>query len=221
MQALTGYLYLTAAMNQTKISLSATELELVCNTEWLLTKHAVIAKVYSLLGNAAHNMQNTVNKNKHELPEVVLNSSPKISKGENYMQLPYVMLDYPRHFAKEDTLAIRTFFWWGNFFSVTLQLAGSYKEERLQLITDNFSFLQENNYWICSNTDQWQHHFSNDNYVLLKDISKGEFLSVLNREAFVKLAKKTALTEWQTAQGFIEKTFAEMLKIASNQAPSL
>lgn len=221
MQALTRYLYLTAAMNQTKINLSATELELVCNTEWLLTKHAVIAKVYSMFGNAAPAMQNMVNKSKHQLPEVVLNSSPKISKGENYLQLPYVMLDYPRYFSKEDSLAIRTFFWWGNFFSVTLQLAGSFKEERLQCVNNSFLFLQEHNYWICHHTDPWHHHFNNDNYVLLKDISKEEFSTILNREVFVKLAKKIPLTEWQTAQDFIEKTFAEMLRIASAQAPSL
>ena len=213
-------MYLTTVMNKAKINLSAAELELVCNTEWLLTKHAVIAKVYNLLGDAAHNMQNTVNKSKHELPEVILNSSPKISKGENYMQLPYVMLDYPRHFDKEAALAIRTFFWWGNFFSVTLQLAGIHKQNQLQAIKDNFSFLQENDYWVCINTNPWQHHFEDDNYVLLKDVSEREFSAILNRELFVKLAKKIPLSQWQATQDFIEKTFTEMLKLATGQAPS-
>ena len=54
--------------------------------------------------------------------------SPKISKGENYRGLPYVMLDYPRLFGREEVLAIRTFFWWGHGFSVTLHLKGGYRE---------------------------------------------------------------------------------------------
>lgn len=207
-------------MNDAKINLSATELELVCSSEWLLTKHTIINKVFQLFGNAALAMQHTVNKSKQELPEVINNSSPKISKGENYMQLPYVMLDYPRHFLKEETLAVRTFFWWGNFFSITLQLAGIYKQRQQDFIKSNFIFLQDNNYWVCNNTDQWQHHFANDNYVSLKDIDETEFSAILSREAFVKLAKKIPLTEWQTAQEFIEKTFAEMLKLATGQAPS-
>jgi hypothetical protein len=34
---------------KTKINLSAKELELVCNKEWILTKQVIIEKVYELL----------------------------------------------------------------------------------------------------------------------------------------------------------------------------
>ncbi|MFT3680340.1 MAG: hypothetical protein QM791_08690 [Ferruginibacter sp.] len=209
-------------MNEaTKINLSPAEMELVCNTEWLLTKHAVIDKVYRLFGAVAVSMQNTISKNKKDLPEVMVNSSPKISKGENYQQLPYVMLDYPRHFDKNDTLAIRTFFWWGNFFSITLQVSGSYKAMLLPQLNERFSFLQENNYWICTNDDPWQHHFEHDNYTEIKKIDRGQFTTILNREYFIKIARKLSLTEWQSAPGFAEKTFEEMLEMAKHQAPSL
>ena len=72
------------------------------------------------------------------MPEVIKTSTPKISKGENYKDLPYVMLDYPRCFQKEKTIAIRTFFWWGNFFSINLQLSGEYKEQALPSLQSNF-----------------------------------------------------------------------------------
>ena len=62
------------------------------------------------------------------LPAEVAEISPKISKGENYNGLPYVMFDYPRFFTKENVFAVRTFFWWANYFSVTLHLKGEYKE---------------------------------------------------------------------------------------------
>jgi hypothetical protein len=112
-----------------KIALSEKELELVCSTDWILTKHSVIEKVYRLFGSLALSMQGFVEENKTILPAIVSASNPKISRGENYLKFPYVMLDYPRHFTKEDSLAIRTLFWWGNFFSINLHLSGSSKQQ--------------------------------------------------------------------------------------------
>ena len=94
-----------------KLSLSADELELVCNKDWILTKKMVVDKVYLLLGGLSQQMQDYIESNQLLLPAVVTQSSPKISKGENYLGLPYVMLDYPRYFKSNDMLAIRTFFW--------------------------------------------------------------------------------------------------------------
>jgi hypothetical protein len=34
----------------TKIALSEKELQLVCDTDWILTKHSIIQKVYALFG---------------------------------------------------------------------------------------------------------------------------------------------------------------------------
>ena len=59
---------------------------------------------------------------------------PKISKGEKYKGLPWVMLDYPRIFGKEDIMAIGTRFWWGHYFSVTLHLKGGYLRTYLPVI---------------------------------------------------------------------------------------
>ena len=81
-----------------KLSLSADELELVCNKDWILQKKIVIDKVYFLMGELSQKMQQHIAYNKSMLPSIVAESSPKISRGENYRGLPYVMLDYPRYF---------------------------------------------------------------------------------------------------------------------------
>ncbi|MFX8895293.1 hypothetical protein ABTM96_19365, partial [Acinetobacter baumannii] len=89
--------------------------------------------------------------------------SAKISRGEHYEGLPWVMIDYPRYFKKNHFFAIRTFFWWGNFFSLTLQLKGKYQ---LGFQGSNFETLKAD-WFICVNEDEWQHHFRQDNYVKL------------------------------------------------------
>jgi hypothetical protein len=190
-------------VTNTKIVLSAKELELVCNTDWILTKHIIIKKVYDLFGEVLPSMETILKNNQPCLPKEVFINSAKISKGENYKLLPYVMLDYPRYFSKNATVAIRTFFWWGNFFSISLQLSGSFKTQQLTTIKNNFEKLQQNDYYLCIDDNPWQHHFEKENYVAVNAMTRNEFESILPGKPFVKIAKKIALTQWEEAPAFI------------------
>src|SRR5580698_1124604 len=141
-------------MNSAKIHLSADELLLVQNGEWILTKNTIIQKAYNLFGLLAENLKSSIND---YLPPEVAETMAKISRGENYNGLPYVMFDYPRLFTKKNVFAIRTFFWWANYFSVTLHLKGEYKEMFAETIFENISLMTENNFYISVTEDEWQH----------------------------------------------------------------
>jgi hypothetical protein len=195
---------------ETKITLSSKELELVCNTDWILTKHTIISKAYELFGQQALLMQRVVAEGMLHLPVEISLHGPKISRGENYSSLPYVILDYPRCFEKDKTFAIRTMFWWGNFFSINLQLSGIYKETLLPALLTNFYFLQEKGYSVCISGDPWKHHFGEDNYLPLQKCAKEGFAIILNRESFVKIGKTLPLQQWNTATTFIETSFLEI-----------
>jgi hypothetical protein len=197
-------------IEKTKITLSNKELELVRNTDWIFTKQKIIDTIYHLFGNIVNDMQELINGEQENFPEMIHNSEPKISKGENYLGLPYVMLDYPRCFEKEGIQAIRTFFWWGNFFSVTLQLSGKYKLNLLPALLRCYESLATKDYCICINEDQWQHHFKEDNYLPVKSFTEIEFAAILNREAFIKISKNISLNEWNSVPVFIGNVFAEL-----------
>ena len=109
---------------ETKIHLSKLEMELVQNREWILTKHAIINKVYQLFGELLATYKEISRQQTQSIIDFYKHLGGKISKGENYQGLPYVILDYPASFRKENIFAIRTFFWWGNFFSISLHLSG-------------------------------------------------------------------------------------------------
>ena len=203
-------------IDKTKITLSAKELELVCNTDWILTKHIIIEKVINLFSAMLISMQQKTGEQKSNLPVEVFIKDPKISRGENYQQLPYVMLDYPRYFEKQDTLAIRTFFWWGNFFSINMQLSGNIKNSVINNLTTNFLQLQQNDYWICVNNNPWQHYFEEDNYLPLQKITMEQFSVILNRELFIKIGKKISIEHWETVAPFIDNTFEEMILMLKN-----
>jgi hypothetical protein len=145
------------------------------------------------------------------LPAQVVAIGPKISKGENYNGLPYVMLDYPRYFTKDTTLAIRTFFWWGNFFSINLQLSGEQLQRAAYSLKRNFIFLQQHNYSICIHPEPWHHHFEEDNYIPLKNLTTTAFLDLLTNVPFIKIAKQINLQQWDAAGQFLECHFKEMV----------
>jgi len=124
-------------MDDAKIGLSAEELILVNDPQVILTKNAVIDKVYQLFGRLSIGMQERLQPMAKELDDV-MDIPPKISRGESYLELPYVILDYPRYFRPHDIFAIRTMFWWGNFFSMTLHLKGNFREHYHQRIIEKF-----------------------------------------------------------------------------------
>lgn len=193
--------------NETKVSLSGFELQLVTDANIILTKNNIIKKVVELFGqlNGAYQVEPLLIK----LPAEVLIQPAKISKGENYMGLPYVMLDYPKCFGKEDVFAIRTFFWWGNFFSITLHLKGVYKEQYQQKILKAISQNQLNGSWINSNSAEWEHHFS-ESYSTINNLLHAESIQ---ENTLLKIVSIIKLEDWDNAEEFLQLQFKKYLEL--------
>ena len=195
-----------------KLMLSDDELQLVTNTNWILTKRRVMEKIDQLLGSVAENQKLVIKNEKDWLPAEVVKSEPKIAKGENYLQLPYMLLDYPRCFDAENIFAVRTMFWWGNFFSVTLHLSGKYKEAFQQKIINNIEAAPPD-IFICINENQWQHHFEADNYIAAKQFPRAALLDEINKKQFIKLAIKFPLQPWVDLPALLDGSFLEIIKL--------
>lgn len=164
--------------------------------DWILTKNGILQKVKLLLGNVQVAQQDQL----AGIPAEVVRTGAKISRGENYRGLPYLVLDQPRYFGKEDVFAIRILFWWGHFFSNTLHLAGRYKILYEEKIIGAFDALRTAGIYICIHTEQWEHHFDPDNYVALDTIPADRFASIIRQGSFVKLAAKMGLERWEEAE---------------------
>lgn len=202
-----------------KIQLSQEEMELVNNKEWILTKHIIIKKVFEMFGEINEIIKKEAEPYRHLFPGDIKNQNGKISKGENYQLLPYVILDYPAFFSKDTIFAVRAMFWWGNFFSITLHLSGEHKEKYIVDEESIYSFLQKNNFFIAVNEDEWQHHFQEENYILVSTISFQQFKKIIEKN-FFKLSKKIPLTEWENANEFIINAFREIMQLLQISYPN-
>lgn len=183
-------------MDLAKIQLSEDELLLVQNAELLLTKNKIIDKVYHLFGGLAAEVDNMIKDQALPLPGETLTASPKISRGENYLGLPWVMLDFPRQFGKEDVFAIRVMFWWGHYFSITLHLKGKYQEHYSGMLKQNLSILAEKDFHVAIGTDEWRHEHADDNYVSLLKMEDLPTAAQLSANDFCKLSARISFREW-------------------------
>jgi hypothetical protein len=199
-------------MDKAKIRLSQEEAELVVNAEWILTKNAILVKASHLLGELQSGQQAYLQSHLPVLPPEVMQVSAKISKGENYKGLPYLVLDYPRYFEKENQFAIRSMFWWGNFFSITLQLSGIYKDRYAAAIERSFDRLQQEGFFIGVSADQWEHHFEAGNYSSLQEYDVRSFSHHIHNKEFLKLAKRFPLTQWNEAGDLLLASFSSVIK---------
>jgi hypothetical protein len=201
-------------MNEAKVRLSQKEAELVQNTDWILTKNVILKKAWALLETVQQEQKQYIQLSKHNLPEEILKPSAKISKGENYKELPYLVLDFPRFFEQENIFAIRTIFWWGNHFSITLHLSGSCKKIFEKKILASFPLLKE--FSLCVNNDPWEHHFEKNNYIPVSELSIADFENSVREKSFIKLAKKIPLKKWDDAPSILFNYFSEIIVVLTS-----
>ena len=175
------------------LGFSAEEFSLLSNQDILITKRRIQKKIYTLLVSTHRQLNAVVNLHKSSLPREIISSTGKISKGENYLHLPYLILDYPAYFTKTDIFAFRTMFYWGNFFSATLHLQGSYLKKYRHNLHDNWSVLEKSGIYISCGETPWHYYYKPDNYVMLNQENKDKILT----DPFVKLSTKIDLADWR------------------------
>ena len=198
-------------MGNANLMLSTEELQIVTDCSFILTKNRIIGKVYAFFDDLS---QMYVLNN--QLPALFSTIPPKISKGEQYHGLPYLMLDFPRIFDKKDIFAVRTFFWWGNFFSITLHLKGSYQQQCLYSVLENFELLKEVGFLMATSTDEWEHHPIEGNYINLKDVDVSDFAALAGNHPFLKLSKTFPIQNMEQLAHELESTFMLLMKVSGN-----
>jgi len=191
------------------MSLTNQDVSLISDAGFLLAKVEVMSKINTLMDETRSSLRTQLSTGDFVFPLDLNLSSGKISKGEYYRGLPYFVLDYPALFGKQDILAFRTMFWWGNFFSATLHLQGKYLEERKDNLIKNIDSLLDRQLYICMGDTPWEYHYEPDNYQLLKV----EHTQHIRSGQFLKISAKTALSEWETLPKFASDTLSLFLSV--------
>ena len=196
---------------ETKITLSDAELAIVQETEWILTKHRIFTTVFSLFNDGLEGIKESISQNKNLAMPEILSAIPKIYKGENYRLFPYVIMDYPAVFSKQNIFALRAMFWWGHFFSITLVISGKYKEAFGQNILSKLKNAP-GCFYICVNEDEWEHNFDTENFIEMADASIKIIEKILDK-TFLKIALRYPLTQWNDMPALLKDGYDKIIKL--------
>jgi hypothetical protein len=166
------------------------------NSEFILTKNRIISRIYDLFGALSTSLETCLNV-AGPVWVAQISGSPKISRGEQHIGLPWVMLDYPRVFSRETGfLALRTFFWWGHYFTVQWVISGSHLKK-----INFFEKLREapkeiNGYQLYAGfaRNPWDNDIPQEGLLLMGDLLDGE--NNYSGNVF-KIGLKIPFEQWQ------------------------
>lgn len=197
-------------MDGSKVTLSPAELALAADPSVMLMKNSVIEAVYDLFGRLAERQSRSVIGLRPFFGEA-FDNPPKISRGERYHGLPYVMLDHPRRFSGNDIFAIRTLFWWGHFFSVTLHLKGAWLERFSDRVVGGRDWLAGRGYHVSTGRHEWEHHFGDDNYLPVSSISATDWEDACSRGGFTRLAVRFPVSRFNDMEDILSEAFEDIV----------
>lgn len=183
------------------------ELAIIHDTKFLITKFEVITKITSLLDTLNRRLSENIHQYSSILSPELLRSTGKISRGENYRQLPYLVLDAPRHFNRHDLMVFRSMFWWGHEFSFTLHLQGSYLHQYLAALLSHIHTIQQQDVYICVNSSPWEYHFDEDNYVPASSLKPEAIMEHARQFDFIKISRTLTLEDIAQGPAFGWETF--------------
>ena len=199
--------------HETKVTVSAGELAMAADREVILTKRKVIetaSALFTILIPAI----NDIFKHVPVTDKKLFTSIPKISKGENYIGFPYVIMDHPACFEKENIFAVRTMFLWGHFFSITLHISGKYKKNFQENILKNLA--EQNSFFISVGEAAWEHHFEENNCRQFSAVQETD-LQKIREKSFMKIALKYELHDWNMMQSILPEGYKKLCSLLNIQ----
>lgn len=148
--------------------------------------------VLELLGNCAEKLQK-MTQSMNWLPAEALASSPKITRGDNYLGKPWMVLDYPRVFEKEAVFAFRTMVLFGDAIHCTFHISGRFLQQ-YDFIAGKLSSGGHHSLLLCNEGSPWIHHVNSG-------VFKPTALAFQQPHAlhgFIKFGKEISFADWET-----------------------
>jgi len=182
--------------NFSEFSLTAYDLSILHDKAFFEAKHQIMHKWEQFLTHLAQKIQEWASfVNQITLPDEVKQTTPKISKGENYQGMPYMVLDYPRYFGKEDTCAFRNILLWNRGLYSTWLFEGKYMDYAVQ----NYKQYGSSSMYLHQNEDKWVHELTpQDIYIQTPESFYCETLLEKTKEKlhYLKFSNFVSFQEW-------------------------
>lgn len=182
-------------MQKCAIKLTNHQLKLAADTDYPITKNQVISNISLLFDELGKQLQ----QKKFDAPFDFLNHAPyKITRGENYHGLPYVVLDYPKIASNDFPVLMRTLFWWGKYFSFNFIVQD---EALVASININAWLNDARELYMLKGSNKWNNDIFSYEYIRLNSPSR----IIFNTDAAcVRLATTLPIAQYEDLMEYAE-----------------
>jgi hypothetical protein len=125
------------------------------------------------------------------------------------------VLDYPRLFSKEDVFAIRSFFWWGNYFSITLHLKGKFLQQWHKRIAAAVAGKKLGDFYFSVEGNEFSFNLSGKNYFFANG-TRHYPVNITEEQSFLKISYKISFEQWDTAEQKLMEAFELFINLPEN-----
>lgn len=187
----------------TKLHIPPEAITTLQNTDFFSFKRQFTEHLIDYFGSLMEDLKSASIIRDFPFPEGMDTTVGKITKGENYRGLPYVIADFPRLFTPESVMAYRVMFWWGHYFSCTWHWSGQALKQFYPMIQQKWPLKFSADVRIAFTGDEWQHALEEPVYQPISEVNlpqvAPDFLKIAilipfeRHSAVTELAKKYAV----------------------------
>lgn len=196
--------------------LTKEERQTLANTKFFLYKKRATEKIQKQFHILKDEIHKEIEGCKNIIPDDADTITGRIFRGENYKGLPYIMMDYPKLFNKNDVFSFRNMCWWGTHYSFTLHISGEPLNYYRKIIAKNIHHMEDKGIYYCVNKTPWEYHYEKDNYWSLDDLLQDSSFDIqdnIMEKDFIKLSRKISIHSWNEILEFGPETFRMFMEI--------
>jgi hypothetical protein len=175
------------------------EMRMICDTDFFPAKAEIIRKFHQDFMELRDQLRAECKKSlPAAAPAGTDFETGQMVKGERFHDFPYVYLDFPKFFSKDEMFTFRSFFWWGHSLFFCWFLSGPrLAQYRKNLLTCHETFSHEDIFLSTADTP-WEWGLEEPHAVFLDRIGKKRLQDILTGQSFLKLGRSIRLKSLET-----------------------
>jgi len=122
----------------------------------------------------------------------------QLVKGERFQDFPYVYLDFPKYFSKDEMFTFRSFFWWGHALFFCWFLSGPSLDEYKKRVQECVAAISRQAVFISTADSPWEWSLEKPHAVFLDHTSEESLKIILKDLSFLKLGCSLSLDLLET-----------------------
>ncbi len=166
---------------------SELETELINHREVFLHKPAIMKKAEARLTLLRDAMAVELLADPPPCPAATDTTEGQIARGENNKGFPYLSLDIPQMFSKNEMHTLRTLFWWGHYLGFFLILKG----DKFSAWTDQLILLKDSPEFGDVLFSVWPTpwEWGREHFVSVPETSKDELAALAHKQQYMKVGR--------------------------------